>query len=216
MDQVALPPGYEWRFGGGFVRNDEDQQRLVLNMVLAIGFIYLVMAALFESITSPATIMMTIIFSIVGVFWFLWITQTDMGIMPLIGMLVLIGVVVNNGIVLIDHINRLRWSGMSRNRAILEAGHERLRPILMTALTTILGLLPLAFSDTQIGGDGPTYAPMARAIVGGLTFSTVATLLALPAFYTLIEDISLALRRGVSRAAQFGRRSAPQANAAEA
>ena len=100
--------------------------------------------------------------------------------MASIGIMILIGVVVNNGIVLVDHVNNLRLSGMPRNEAIREAGRDRLRPILMTVATTIVGLAPLAVSTTQIGGDGPPYFPMARAIIGGLAFSTVVSLLVVP------------------------------------
>ena len=93
----------------------------------------------------------------------------------------MMGVVVNNGIVLIDPVNQLRADGSPRIEAIIQAGHDRMRPIFMTAATTVLGLIPLSITNTQIGGDGPPYYPMARAIVGGLTFSTLVTLLILPA-----------------------------------
>ena len=99
------------------------------------------------------------------------------------------GIVVNNGIVLIDHINQLRISGMSRSDAIVHGGMDRFRPILMTAATTILGLIPLCIGTTQIGGDGPPYFPMARAIVGGLAFSTLITLVILPTIYILLDDL---------------------------
>ncbi len=110
--------------------------------------------------------------------------------MAQIGILVLIGVVVNNGIVLIDYINRLRSQGLARNEAIIQAGFQRLRPILMTAGTTVFSLIPLCIATTQIGGDGPPYFPMARAIVGGLTFSTLVTLIILSTIYILLYDLS--------------------------
>jgi HAE1 family hydrophobic/amphiphilic exporter-1 len=109
--------------------------------------------------------------------------------MAWIGILILMGVVVNNGIVLIDHVNQLRAEGMPRNEAILQGGKDRLRPILMTAGTTILGLTPLCFGTTLIGGGGPPYFPMARAIVGGLAFSTVVTLIVLPSIYIMLDDL---------------------------
>jgi len=99
----------------------------------------------------------------------------------------LIGVVVNNGIVLIDHVNQLRLQGLSRDEALIRAGGERMRPILMTVGTTVLGLLPLCIGTTQIGGDGPPYYPMARAIVGGLLFSTFVSLVLLPTIYTWLD-----------------------------
>ena len=114
----------------------------------------------------------------------------DAGIpMAMIGILILIGVVVNNGIVLIDHVNQLRLQGLSREDALLRAGEERLRPILMTVGTTVLGLTPLCIGTTQIGGDGPPYYPMARAIVGGLLFSTFVSLVLLPTIYTWLDII---------------------------
>jgi HAE1 family hydrophobic/amphiphilic exporter-1 len=162
---------------------------MLLNLLLALALIYLVMAALFESLIYPAAIWSSIIFAVVGVFWFFFATGTAFSVMAWIGVLILIGVVVNNGIVLIDHINYLRASGLPRTEAIVQGGRDRLRPILMTALTTILGLIPLCIGTTQIGGDGPPYFPMARAIVGGLAFSTVVTLIMLPTIYVVLDDL---------------------------
>jgi HAE1 family hydrophobic/amphiphilic exporter-1 len=158
------------------------------------------MASLFESLLFPTAIWTQIIFSIVGVYWFYLFTGTKMSLMGMIGILILIGVVVNNGIVLVDHINHLRDQGMSRESAIVQAGRDRLRPILMTAGTTVLSLVPLCIVKTEIGGNGPPYYPMARAIVGGLTFSTVITLLVLPTIYSLLDDLRNWSRRVVARA----------------
>jgi HAE1 family hydrophobic/amphiphilic exporter-1 len=184
-----LPAGYEWGYSQR--RDDEEtsQQLMLVNLLLALVLIYLVMAALFESLIHPAAIWSSILYAIVGVFWFFFITNTTLQIMAWIGVLILIGVVVNNGIVLIDHINHLRGEGLDRRTAILQAGHDRFRPIVMTAATTILGLIPLCFGSTQIGGDGPPYFPMARAIVGGLAFSTFVTLVILPTIYILLDDL---------------------------
>ena len=110
--------------------------------------------------------------------------------MASIGIMILIGVVVNNGIVLIDHVNNLRREGLSRHEAILQGGHDRLRPILMTVATTILGLVPLAVGHTQIGGGGPPYYPMARAIIGGLAFSTITSLLVVPTVYVWFDSLA--------------------------
>ena len=114
--------------------------------------------------------------------------------------LILIGVVVNNGIVLVDHINQLRAKGIERTQAIIQAGRDRMRPILMTAGTTVLSLVPLSIGRTQIAGDGPPYFPMARAIVGGLTFCTVITLLILPTIYVLLDDLRNWSRKIVKKA----------------
>jgi len=196
MDQVNLPPGYDWKFGRGFDRNDETQQMMMTNILLGIACIFLVMAALFESLLFPFSIILgSILFSVFGVFLFFAATGTTFSFMASIGIMILIGVVVNNGIVLVDHINNLRLEGLDRNDAIIQAGRDRLRPILMTVATTIVGLLPLAVGTTQIGGDGPAYFPMARAIIGGLAFSTVVSLLVVPALYSYFDKLSVWSRR---------------------
>ncbi len=189
LGSMALPTGYAWGFGERVQREEEQQATLLLNLLLALALIYLVMAALFESLIHPAAIWTSILFAIVGVFWFFLATGTAFSIMAWIGVLILIGIVVNNGIVLIDHVNLLRREGLPRHEALVRGGRERMRPILMTAATTILGLIPLCLGTTQVGGDGPAYFPMARAIVGGLAFSTVITLLILPAIYLFFDDL---------------------------
>jgi HAE1 family hydrophobic/amphiphilic exporter-1 len=138
------------------------------------------------------------------VYWFFLLTGTTFTLMAMIGILILIGVVVNNGIVLIDHVNQLRLRGLSREAALLRAGEERLRPILMTVGTTVLGLTPLCIGTTQIGGDGPPYFPMARAIVGGLLVSTFVSLVLLPTIYSWLDIVrhwprrlAAALLRGI-------------------
>jgi HAE1 family hydrophobic/amphiphilic exporter-1 len=189
MEQVALPPGYGWSFGQAFQREDEAMTQMAFNMLLAVALIFIVMAALFESTLFPASIVTSIIFSFIGVFWFFFLTGTEMSLMAMIGMLVLMGIVVNNGIVLIDHVNNLRRRGMSRDAAVVQAGRDRLRPILMTAATTILAMIPLALGQTRIGGDGPPYFPMARAVIGGLAFSTVISLVVVPFVYVLLDRL---------------------------
>jgi len=191
MGQIELPPGYSWKFGRGFERQDETQQMMATNILLGIACIFLVMAALFESLLFPFSIILgSIVFSIFGVFLFFAVTGTTFSFMASIGIMILIGVVVNNGIVLVDHVNNLRQRGLPRDHAIIEAGRDRLRPILMTVATTIVGLAPLAIGTTQVGGDGPPYYPMARAIIGGLAFSTVVSLLVVPALYIYFDNLS--------------------------
>jgi HAE1 family hydrophobic/amphiphilic exporter-1 len=184
-----FPPGYTWNYGEGFRHEREALNSMLLNLALALALIYFVMASLFESLLFPAAIWTQILFAVVGVYWFFLATGTTMTMMGMIGILILIGVVVNNGIVLVDHINRLREDGLSREDAIARAGRDRMRPILMTAATTVLNLLPLSVIKTSIGGSGgPPYFPMARAIVGGLTLSTLVTLLLLPTIYILLDN----------------------------
>ena len=201
MDQYRMPPGYDWRYGRAFNQQDENMGSMVTNLLLALILIYLVMAAMFESILAPFAIITGIGFSFIGVFWFFALTGTTFQFMAMIGMLILMGVVVNNGIVLIDHIRNLRVGGMPRDEAIATGARDRLRPILMTVGTTVLGLIPLSVGTASVGGDGPPYFPMARAIIGGLTFSTVVSLLFLPAIYSLLDDFGLWLRR-LSRGAR--------------
>ncbi|MCK5330969.1 MAG: efflux RND transporter permease subunit [Candidatus Marinimicrobia bacterium] len=189
LDNYNFPTGYSYNFGSAFSYEDETMQMMMMNTLLALALIYFVMAALFESLVFPAAIWTSIIFAIVGVFWFFLITGTNFDLMAWTGVLILIGVVVNNGIVLIDYVNQLRSRGRTRTEAILQAGQYRLRPILMTAGTTILGLIPLCFGGTLVGGGGPPYFPMARAIVGGLAFSTFVTLIILPTIYITLDDL---------------------------
>ncbi len=210
MEQFELPPGYNWKFGRGFDRQDETQQMMATNIMLGIACIFLVMAAVFESLLFPFSIILgSIVFSIFGVFLFFAATGTTFSFMASIGIMILIGVVVNNGIVLVDHINNLRQEGIPRNEAIIEAGRDRLRPILMTVATTILGLAPLAVSTTQVGGDGPPYFPMARAIIGGLAFSTIVSLLVVPALYAYFDTLSAWGRKVMRTARNAGSRSTP-------
>jgi HAE1 family hydrophobic/amphiphilic exporter-1 len=189
MDTLSLPAGYSWNYGRSFSFEDETAKTMMINTLLALALIYFVMASLFESLMLPAAVWVSIIFAIIGVWWFFLFTGTIFSFMAWIGVLVLIGVVVNNGIVLIDYINQLRARGFSRHEAILQAGHHRLRPILMTAGTTVFSLIPLCLNPTAIGGDGPPYFPMARAIAGGLIFSTLVTLFILPTIYILLDDL---------------------------
>jgi hydrophobic/amphiphilic exporter-1 (mainly G- bacteria), HAE1 family len=201
MDAYALPAGYSWKFGRGFEENDKAVQTMAQNMILAVVLIFLVMAALFESTLYPLSIITSILFAIVGSIWFLTLTGTTITMMAMIGFMILIGVVVNIGIVLIAHVIDLRESGLPRREAILQAGRDRLRPILMTTLTTLLGMLPLAVGDAQIGGggEGPAYHPMARAIMGGLGFSALVSLLIVPMFYVWFDDLNEWRRRVFTR-----------------
>ena len=202
MEQIELPPGYSWKEGRGFERNDETADMMATNILLGIACIFLVMAALFESMLLPFSIILgSIVFSIFGVFLFFAATGTTFSFMAMIGIMILIGVVVNNGIVLVDHVNNLRQEGVARDKAVVIAGRDRLRPILMTVATTIVGLAPLAMSTTQVGGDGPPYFPMARAIIGGLAFSTVVSLLVVPALYVYFDSLA-AWGRKVMRTAR--------------
>lgn len=156
---------------------------MLTNMILAICMIYIVMAALFESVLLPTAVITSLVLSIVGVFWALLITGQSITVMAMIGILILMGIVVNNGIVLVDRINQLLDEGATIRTAVIDGCVSRLRPVIMTVATTVLGLIPLAMGNTQIGGDGPPYSPMAIAIIGGLLFSTVTSLYLVPFAY---------------------------------
>ena len=188
MNAIAWPPGYRWSFGGGFNDSDEAGKQMGFNTLLALVMIFILMAAVFESLLYPLAIITAIIFSVFGIYWLFWLTGTTFSIMAWIGVLILMGVVVNNGIVLVEHINQLRDAGMERDLALVQGSRDRLRPVLMTMATTIFGMLPLCLGNTQLGGNGPLYFPMARAIVGGLVFSTLVTLAVLPVIYAVFDD----------------------------
>jgi HAE1 family hydrophobic/amphiphilic exporter-1 len=185
MNSIQLPLGYSWSYSDRIQQEQEQQMDMLLNILLALVCVYLVMAALFESLLHPLIIMICLPFSLIGVIWALLITGTDINIMVFIGGVILIGIVVNNGIVLIDHVNNFRRQGRTIYEAIFEGGRERFRPIVMTACTTILGLMPMAVGKTNIAGS--QYYPLARAVIGGLAVGTLLTLIALPTYYVIGE-----------------------------
>ncbi len=209
MNAFDLPAGTSWSWNDRILEQQSQDQEMGVNFMLALILVYLVMASLFESLAQPFAILFSIPFALPGVAWVLALTGTPFNLMAQIGLLILMGVVVNNGIVLVDHINLLRRSGLDRDQAILEAGRERLRPILMTAATTIVGLLPLSIGGANV--DGLLYFPMARTVMGGLMSSVVLTLVVLPYVMLGVEGVASWARR-VWR----GSSPAPSAEAAEA
>ncbi len=154
-------------------------------MIIGIILVYLVMAAQFESLIDPFIIMFSVPFAIVGVVWALIITGTTLSINAFIGMIMLVGIVVNNAIVLIDYTNILRQRGFSVREAILTAGQRRMRPVLMTALTTIFGLMPLALNKAE---GAETWVPLGVTVIGGLFVSTLITLVFVPTLYSIFEE----------------------------
>jgi len=182
-----LPTGYSYETGGRIRRFAEQDEDLAYALLFSIILVVLIMGVLFESIVLPFSVVVAIPAAFVGSFWLLYITGTTFELMAGIGLVVLVGVVVNNAIVLIDLINQYRNSGMQREQAILVAAMYRFRPILMTALTTIFGLLPMALGNT--GLIGIPYAPMGVTLIGGLISSTFLTLFAVPVFYTYFDDL---------------------------
>ncbi|MGB5341805.1 MAG: efflux RND transporter permease subunit [Thermoanaerobaculia bacterium] len=203
MNEIALPPGYEWSFGRWNRHMQEDQNSGLFALLFALPLVYMLMAALFESFTQPLTIMFSVPFALLGVGLVMKFANQPWETMTILGLIVLLGVVVNNAIVLIDHINFLRLSGMSRTEAIVKGGQHRLRPILITAVTTILGLMPMVapFLFPQwfgpVEGRAATWAPIGLIIVGGLTTSTFLTLIIIPTIYSLVDDFTRFLERVV-------------------
>lgn len=196
MDGFKMPYGYSWNKGQRFRRMQQSGQSQMFAVYLAITFVFLLMGILFESFVLPLSVIMSIPFAFIGAYWILFITDTTMDMMSQIGFVILIGIVVNNAIVLIDMVNRLRKVGYNRFDALVEAGKNRFRPILMTAFTTIGGLIPMAVGNTKM--IGIPYSPMGRTIIGGLIFSTFVSLIAVPWAYTLFDDMRNYFRRLVS------------------
>jgi HAE1 family hydrophobic/amphiphilic exporter-1 len=205
MEQFQLPPGYEWSFGRWNRYQQNDQAAGWWAMGFAALLVYMLMAALFESFAQPFTIMFSVPFALLGVAVVLRIFSQPLDPMSTLGLIILLGVVVNNGIVLIDHINRLREEGLTRDEAILQGGKDRLRPILITAVTTIVGLVPLVAPILlpslfgPVEGRAGSWAPIGLVIMGGLTTSTFLTLIIIPTIYSLIDDLTLFAKR-VARA----------------
>lgn len=188
MANFALPPGYRWEMGRDFEDEDAQFREMLVVIGVAILLVYMLMAALFESILFPSVMLFAIVYSAVGVMLFLWATGTPLTMMAMIGMVLLAGIVVNNGIVLLNRIFQLQRQGATRQDAIVQAGRDRLRPIVMTACTTVAGLVPLAVGDVRVGGSGESYMPLARAIIGGLSFASVVTLLLTPLLYVHFDN----------------------------
>ena len=182
IDKMDIPQGIALQLSGSY----EDQQDSFADLgtlgLIIIMLVYIVMAAQFESLTYPAIIMTSLLFAFSGIVLILFITGTSLNIMSMIGAIMLIGIVVKNGIVLIDYIILNRERGLSIRAAVVDAGRSRLRPIVMTAMTTILGMVPMAVSH---GEGAEMWRPMAIAVIGGLTFSTLVTLLFVPTLYCL-------------------------------
>jgi len=183
---MDFPYGYSWTFGQWQELRKEQSQEFLTNLLLALLLIFAVMAGLFESVRQAVALMVSLPFAVAGAAWTMYLTGTDFDQPAAIGLLLLIGIVVNNGIVMLEHINGYRRGGMERTEAMLRGGRERLRPILMTALTTLIGLVPIVVQKPSLGGV--YYYSMALVIMGGLLIGTILTSLLLPAMASLSED----------------------------
>jgi hydrophobic/amphiphilic exporter-1 (mainly G- bacteria), HAE1 family len=183
LDQMNIPSDFSYETGGSAQDMRTSFKWLGLAFSGAAFIVYMVMASLYESLMAPFIIFLTIPLCVIGVIGILFLTGTSLSVVAFIGVIMLAGIVVNNSIVLVDYINQLRGKGRGVREAVAEGGKTRLRPILMTSLTTILALFPLAIG---FGSGGEAWAPMARAVIGGLTTSTLVTLLVIPVIYTYL------------------------------
>ncbi|HHL70970.1 MAG TPA: efflux RND transporter permease subunit [Bacteroidetes bacterium] len=186
LENIELPPGYELRFAGEEASRQESFAWLNFALLLSVVLVYMVLASLFESFLHPFTILLTLPLAGVGVVYAFWLSGHPLSIMALLGVIMLAGIAANDSIVLVDYINRLRAQGTARTEAILQAGRDRLRPIVMTSLTTILALLPLTIG---FGEGAKLRAPLAIAVIGGLVTSTLLTLIVIPVVYDLIDRL---------------------------
>lgn len=192
MTEVDIPTGITWQFGGMYEDQKDTFSDMYMLMALIVILVFIVMAAQFESLTYPFVIMFSIPFALVGVILGLWVTGTAMGVMALLGILMLIGIVVNNGIILIDYIRLCRDRGMTILNAVVTAGQSRLRPILMTTLTTVIGMVPMAVGT---GEGSEMWRSLGMTVAWGLSFSTIITLILIPVLYCVFAGTGLKRQR---------------------
>jgi len=209
MDSMDFPIGYRWTMSDWMQRRKEQSRDFLVNLLLALLLVFAVMAGLFENVRQAIGLMVSLPFAVAGAFWTLWMTGTDFDQPAAIGLLLLIGVVVNNGIVMLEHTNTYRRRGMPRFEALMRGGRERLRPILMTAITTLVGLVPIVIQRPALAGV--YYYSMALVLMGGLVVSTVLTAVLLPTTASIAEDFFAKLGSiiaGIGR--KIFRRSVPE------
>ncbi|MBF0526579.1 MAG: efflux RND transporter permease subunit, partial [Deltaproteobacteria bacterium] len=200
--EISMAPGYRVVFSGEAEDMAESFMYMFESLLLAVVFVYLILAAQFESFVEPLSIMLSLPLSIVGMAGMLFVTNDTISIMSLIGLIMLMGLVTKNAILLVDYAKILRARGEERRQAVITAGRTRLRPILMTTLAMIFGMTPLALG---LGPGAEMRAPMGRAVIGGLITSTLLTLLVVPVMYTLLDDLTTWVRRRFSRKDQVGK-----------
>ena len=193
LQGLKLPRGYSWNAGQRFDDLEEQDSARGYALMMSVAYVFLLMGMLFESFWLPMSVLFSIPFAFFGVYWMLYLTGMTFEMMAGIGLVILVGIVVNNAIVLVDRVQQHRAEGMARDEAILAGGRERMRPILMTAATTIVGLLPMALGDSGIVGI--PYYPLGRSVIGGLLASTLLSLLLVPLFYTFLDDLKGLLLR---------------------
>ncbi|MBL8801723.1 MAG: efflux RND transporter permease subunit [Planctomycetes bacterium] len=210
LKQIDLPRGYSvGEEDLVSTRQEEELSELLAALLLSTVLVYVLMAILFESLVLPVSVMFTVPYAVVGAFWTLYATGTTMDSVGWIGIIILVGVVVNNGIVLIDCIQRMRAEGLARDEAVVVGCARRMRPVMMTAMTTVIGLLPTVLGERA--RDGIDYRALATCVAGGLAFATVFTLWVVPLAYTVLDDLVGASTRELQALrAAFAPRRAPQ------
>jgi CzcA family heavy metal efflux pump len=185
LGTLRLPPGFSVQMGGQTAQQREAFSSLTFMSILALMLVYMVMASQFRSLKDPFIIMFSVPMGLIGVILALFLTRTTLSTTSFMGIIMMVGIVVSNGVLLIEYTNELRRRGLSLADAVVRAGRTRLRPILMTSLTTVFGLMPMALG-WLVGGEAN--APLARAVIGGLTVSTGLTLILIPTLYTILEE----------------------------
>jgi HAE1 family hydrophobic/amphiphilic exporter-1 len=198
LSLIDLPEGVTFGAEAGVQVRTEDMAGMWWALVLSIIFVSLMMGFLFESFILPLSIIFTIPLSIIGVWWSHFLLGKDLDFLGMVAIVLLVGVVVNNGIVLIDYVKQLRDRGEPRAQALLAATQRRFNPIMMTALTTIVGLIPLYFAGAN--SIGLSYSSFATTLIGGMTTATLLTLLVIPVLYTMFDDLRTAFAAAVERA----------------
>ena len=193
VQSMPPAPGIDLQVGGQSEEMQGSFRSLEFTLIMAVFLVYLVMASQFESLLHPFVILLTIPLALVGSIWAMFLTGTTLNVVAYIGVIMLAGIVVNQSIVLIDAVNQARERGLDKRQAILEAGRLRLRPILITKLTTVLGLLPMALG---LGEGAEVRQPMAITVIGGVAISGLFTLLVIPVAYSLLDRKQFATRTG--------------------
>jgi len=185
LKALPLPPGFSFQLAGQIQQQREAFGSLKFTSLLAIILVYMVMASQFRSLLDPFIIMFSVPLGMIGVIWALFLTGTTLNVTSFMGIIMMVGIVVSNGVLLVEYMNELRRHGLGVREAVITGGRTRLRPILMTSLTTLVGLIPMALG---IGTGSEANAPLARAVVGGLALSTALTLLLIPTLYLMLEE----------------------------
>ena len=185
LKALPLPPGFSFQLAGQIQQQREAFGSLKFTSLLAIILVYMVMASQFRSLLDPFIIMFSVPLGMIGVIWALFLTRTTLNVTSFMGIIMMVGIVVSNGVLLVEYMNELRRHGLGVREAVITGGRTRLRPILMTSLTTLVGLVPMALG---IGTGSEANAPLARAVIGGLAVSTALTLLFIPTLYLMLEE----------------------------